>query len=51
MSDRLIKLLAELEYLRTLGQYLILECDKVLQECGSQEQPIESLDRATSLEN
>jgi hypothetical protein len=34
MSDRLIKLLAELEYLRTLGQCLIDECDKALEECN-----------------
>jgi hypothetical protein len=28
-----MKLLAELEYLSTLGQYLMDECDKALQEC------------------
>jgi hypothetical protein len=35
MSDRLIKLLAELEYLRALGHYLMDECDKALRECNA----------------
>lgn len=54
MSDRLIKLLAELEYLRTLGHYLINECDKALQECSrldAQEPPNEVSSAGPSLEN
>jgi hypothetical protein len=45
---------AELEYLRTLGQYLIHECDKVLQECNrlaDREPSNELLGSGPSLEN
>jgi len=54
MSDRLIKLLAELEYLRTVGQCLIDECDKALQECNrldGQELQKDALGSGTRLEN
>jgi hypothetical protein len=51
MSERLIKFLAELEYLRAFGEYLILECDKVLEQCRIQEQLPEYLDRSPKLEN
>jgi hypothetical protein len=44
MSERLIKLLAELEYLRTLGRFLIEECDQVLEQCRTQEHPLEHLE-------
>jgi hypothetical protein len=49
-----MKLLAELEYLSTLGQYLMDECDKALQECSrldGQEPPTEALDSGPRLEN
>jgi hypothetical protein len=51
MSERLIKLLAELEYLRALGQYLIRECDNVLEDCRTQEHTIEHLDGPPELQN
>jgi hypothetical protein len=54
MSERLMKLLAELEYLRTLGQYLIDECDKALQECNrldGEEPTNEPLSSSLSPEN
>jgi len=54
MSERLMKLLAELEYLRTLGQYLIDQCDKALQECNrldGEEPPNAPLGSRLGLEN
>ena len=48
MSDRLIKLLAGLEYLRTLGQYLMDECDKALQECNRLDGQVPSNERLGS---
>lgn len=53
MSERLTQLLAELEYLRALGNYLIGECDRMLQECSldAQAPPSEPLGSVPDLEN
>lgn len=51
MSERLIKLLAELEYLRILGQYLIQECDKVLEQWETEDHTIEHFSTARNLQN
>jgi hypothetical protein len=54
MSDRLIKLLAELEYLRALGRYLMDECDKAFRECNgldSQELQRDAVGSDPRLEN
>jgi len=51
MSDHLIKLLAELEYLRALGHYLMDECDKALRECDAQEPEKDTIGSGSRLEN
>jgi len=54
MSERLMKLLAELEYLSTLGQSLIHEYDEALQRCNSldvQDLPNEALSSSPTFEN
>jgi hypothetical protein len=51
MSERLIKFLAELEYLSALSEYLIQQCDKVLEQCKIQERTAEHLDGSPNLEN
>lgn len=51
MSERLVKLLAELEYLRIMGQYLIHECDKVLEQIKTEEHTLQYLSPWPNLQN